>query len=317
MAFSSIDGIDLYRFPRNTSENVTIIDTFRLRPIPEQMDDIKADLLGQLALAKAPFSDRRVACILAGEDEGYGGHTLELERSDFEDPFLMALSKIPNQNTRIYGVMVTGEGPMKEKHVLPSPAVYDRIASHLLPRSPIIVIPPNQTKHCRVIPESMHCQAYRSKPPVVFRGNSIIESTIEAIENTLLSMQDCEFVACLRHAGIKDKIEYYITGSSSGHSGPSYALRPGLYSDLDIIAVGKFSKDYIVERFEAIASSFYGSLKKESKSPRVDGVGEVIEGLLYTGTEESISIDFFPQNKVENAFVRSEYLSRNFFCKLS
>lgn len=316
MSETIVDGIDIYRFPRVIPDDLAVVDAFPLNPIPEHLDPIKADLLGELALAQAPFSGRRMACILAGKNEGYGGHTVERSPSDIDDPFIMALGKVP-QDARLYGVMVTGEGPMKEKHVMPSGKAYDLIAPRLLPGSPVIVIPPNTQDTCRYIPESMHQAAYRPKVASIFQGRTFPQIKIEAIRNTTLSIEDCEFVAHLRLSGLKDDIHYYLTGSANGQSGPSCALKPSMYSDLDIIAVGEKSKAETEACFEDMAEAWYGPLEKEPKVVTIAGSEDTLEGCIYSNPQAGISIDFYAIDQLQKAFVRPENLARNFYHQLS
>jgi hypothetical protein len=297
-------------------ENTVVIDAFPLNPIPERLAPVKADLLGQLALAQAPFSGRRIACILAGENEGYGGHVIEHSPTDIEDPFMMALGKVP-VGADLYGIMVTGEGSMKEKHVLPSGAAYDAITSLLLPGSPIVIMPPNRQDVCRFIPESRHASAYRPKPLSVFEGNTVMEIYSEAIHNTYLSMEDCMFVAHLRLAGLKEGIHYFLTGSGNGLSGSSVAIRPGMYNDLDIIAISERDKAEVEAEFESVAKACYGVLEKVPKLVNVAGTDRQVEGCIYSNEKSGISIDFFASNQVKDAFVRSENLERNYFHQLS
>ncbi len=310
------DGIDMYRFPRVVPDDLVIIDAFPLNTIPERLEPVMSDLLGQLALAEAPFSGKRIACILAGADEGYGGHTYERSHSDVEDPFLMALEKVP-KGAKLHGIMVTGEGPMKEKHVMPSGKAYDLLSPLLLPGSDIVVVPPNTRDVCRFIPEFMHKSAYRSKVASVFQGRTVFESQVEAIRYTSLSMEDCNFVAHLRHAGLRDDIHYYLTGSSNGHSGPSVALRPGMYSDLDIIAISERDKAEVEAEFESVAEACYGALEKVPKLVHVAGTDRQVEGWIYSNLKSGISIDFFVSHELKDAFVRAESLDRNYFHQLS
>ena len=316
MSEMTVDGIDMHRFPRVVPDNLDIMDAFPLNPIPECLGPVMSDLLGQLALANAPFSGKRIACILAGADEGYGGHTIERSRSDVVDPFLMALEKVP-KGAKLYGVMVTGEGPMKEKHVMPSGKAYDLLSPLLVPHSDIVVVPPNTRDVCRFIPEFMHASAYRTKVASVFQGRTIFESQVEAIRYTSLSMEDCEFVAHLRHAGLRDDIHYYLTGSSNGQSGPSVALRPGMYSDLDIIAVSDKDKNEIEARFEDIAEAWYGPLEKKTKVVNIAGSDDMVKGCIYSNPEAGIEIDFYATNRIRKALVRPENADRNYFHQLS
>jgi hypothetical protein len=316
MSESVIDGIDMFRVPRVITEDVVVIDAFPLNQIPERLDPVKADLLGQLALAYAPFSGQRIACILAGENEGYGGHTVERGPTDIEDPFMMALSQVP-EGAQLYGIMVTGQGSMKEKHVMPSGKAYDAIAPLLLPGSPIVVMPPNQKDVCRFIPESRHRSAYSPKPLSVFEGKTVMEIYGEAIRNTTLSMEDCMFAAHLRLAGLNDGIHYYLTGSANGDSGPSVTLRPGMYRDLDVIAVSEQSRDQTEAAFEALAEAHYGKLKKVPKFVGVAGTSKTIEGCIYSNKVSGVVIDFFASNELEGSFVRPESLERNYFHQLS
>lgn len=265
-----VDGIDVFRVPRVMPENTVVIDAFPLNPIPERLAPVKANLLGELALAHAPFSRRRIACILAGKNKGYGGHVIEHSPTDIEDPFMMALGKAP-EGADLYGIMVTGAGQMKEKHILPSGAAYDAIAPRLLPGSPIVVMPPNRQDVCRFIPESRHISAYSPKPPSVFKGRTVMEIYGEAIRNTYLSMEDCMFVAHLRLAGLRAGIHYFLTGSGNGLSGPSVAIRPGMYSDLDIIAISERDKAEVEAEFESVAEACYGVLEKVPKLVDVAG----------------------------------------------
>ncbi|HSW37128.1 MAG TPA: hypothetical protein VLG37_02030 [Candidatus Saccharimonadales bacterium] len=315
MSESTILGIDINRFPRVMPVGAIVIDAFPLGPIPRQMDRIKADLLGQLALAEAPFSDRRVACILAGEHEGYGGHTVERSLTDVEDAFMMALGRLPSKDTKLYAVAVTGEGPMREKHVMPSGTAYDMIAPLLFPGSSIVVIPPNTSGVCRYIPEFMHQAAYAPRPASVFQGRNFLESKLEAIRYTALCIEDCEFVAHLRQAGLEEEIHYYLTGSSSGQGGPSFAIKPGMYGDLDIIAISQKDKAEVEASFESLAEACYGALEKEPKVASVAGSGRLLEGALYSNSD--ISIDFYVASTLEGAFVRPENLERNFFHRIS
>ena len=311
-----VDGIDMFRVPRVMPEDVVVIDAFPLNPIPERLDPVKADLLGELALAQASFSGRRIACILAGENKGYGGHVIERSPIDIEDPFMMALAKVP-EGADLYGILVTGEGSMKEKHVLPSGAAYDAIAPRLLPGSPIVILPPNRTDVCRFIPESRHQTAYNPKPASVFEGQTVMEIYSEAMRNTYLSMEDCMFVAHLRLAGLKNGIHYFLTGSGNGLSGPSVAIRPGMYSDLDIIAISDRDSAEVEAEFESVAEACYGALEKVPKLVHVAGSDRQVEGCIYSNLESGISIDFFVSKRIEDAFVRSESLERNYFHQLS
>jgi hypothetical protein len=310
------DDIDMFRVPRVMPEGTVVIDAFPLSPIPERLDPVRADLLGELALAHAPFSGRRIACILAGENEGYGGHVIEHSPTNIEDPFMMALRKVP-EGVDLYGIMVTGEGLMKEKHVLPSGAAYDAIAPRLLPGSPIVMMPPNRTDVCRFIPESRHATAYSPKPISIFEGKTVVEIYSEAIRSTCLSMEDCMFVAHLRLAGLKQGIHYFLTGSGNGLSGPSVAIRPGMYSDLDIIAISDRDAAEVEAEFEGLAEACYGVLDKVPKLVNVAGSDRQVEGCIYSNLDSGISIDFFASKKLEDAFVRSESLERNYFHQLS
>lgn len=310
------DRLDIRRFPRVIPEYMTLVDAFPLNPLPEQLDPSAADLFDELALADAPFSGRHVACILAGSDEGYGGHTVERNSTDVDDPFLMALRKVPD-GARLYGIMVTGRGPMKEKHVMPSGAAYDLIMPLLLPGAPIVVIPPGSKDMCRFIPEPIHRAAYAPKAASVFRGKTFFESQIEAIRYTNLNMEDCELAAHLRLSGLLDGIHYYLTGSSHGPSGPSYACRPGMYGDLDIIAVSHRPKEEVEACFENIVEAHYGSLAKEPKVVHIAGSEDALEGCVYANTQAGICIDFYATHGLKSAFVRPEYLSRNFYHQLS
>lgn len=316
MSEAVFDDIDMFRVPRVMPKNSVVIDAFPLNPIPERLAPVKADLLGQLALAHAPFSGRRIACILAGENDGYGGHVTERSPTDIDDPFLTALSKVPG-GVALYGIMVTGEGSMKEKHVLPSGAAYDAIAPLLLPGSPIVIMPPNQIDVCRFIPESRHESAYSPKPLSVFEGKTQMEIYSEAIRNTYLSMEDCMFVTQLRLAGLKEGIHYFLTGSGNGMSGPSVAIRPDMYNDLDIIAISERDKAEVEAEFERVAEACYGVLEKVPKLVNVAGSDRQVEGCIYTNAKSGISIDFFASHQVEDAFVRSESLERNYFHQLS
>lgn len=313
------DEIDAFRMPRVIPADAFVIDAFPLYPIPERFSRIKADLLGELALAQAPFSGRRVACILAGDNEGYGGHTIERSPTDIDDPFMMALSKVP-QGATLHGIAVAGAdetGNMKEKHTLPSGNAYDAIAPLLAPQSLIVVLPPNQTDVCRVIPESRHQSAYAPKASSIFKGQTFEAMYSEAIRYTSLSMEDCMFAVHLRVMGLRDGIHYYLTGSANGDSGPSVLLKPGMYEDLDIIAVADISKAQIEASFEASASKYYGPLKKTSKVVAVAGSDRTIAGCIYSNQASQISIDFFAANRLEDAFVRPEYRERNYFHQLS
>ncbi len=316
MSNSVIHDIDMVRFPRVMPQDVDVIDTFPLIKVPGRLELAKADVLGELALAQAPFSGRLIACILAGEDEGYGGHVIERSLTDTDDPFMMALGKVP-EDAKLYGIMIAGKGPMKEKHVLPSGKAYDAIAPRLLPGSPIVVMPPNQTDMCRIIPESRHQTAYRPKPASVFEGTTVMEIYGEAIRNTSLSMEDCMFVAQLRLAGLQYGIHYFLTGSANGDSGPSVTLRPGMYGDLDIIAVSEMDRATVEAQFEGLAEAYYGVLEKTPKVVQVAGTNRKIEGCIYTNPVSGISIDFFVSGIVEDAFVRPESLERNYFHQLS
>lgn len=310
------DGIDMYKFPRVVPDDLVMIDAFPLHPVPECLDPVKQDLLGQLALADAPFSGKRIACILAGADKGFGGHTVERSRTDADDPFIMALAKVP-EGEKLFGVMVAGEGPMKEKHVMPSGKAYDLISPLLIPGAPIVVLPPNRNDVCRFIPAFMHKSAYRTKVASVFQGRTIFESQVEAIRYTSLSMEDCEFVAHLRHSGLENSIHYYLIGSSNGQSGPSVALRPGMYNDLDIIAVSDRDKNEIEARFEDIAEAWYGPLEKEPKVVNIAGSNDLLEGCIYSNPKAGIVIDFYATHLLKEALVRPENETRYFYHQLS
>jgi hypothetical protein len=302
--------------PRVFPAGANVIEAFPLQPIPERLSAARADVLGQLALAHAPFSQRRTACILAGADEGYGGHVIEHSPTHIEDPFMMALEKVP-EGARLYGIIVAGTGDMKEKHLLPSGKAYDAIAPLLFPGSPIIVIPPNQTDICRFIPEAQHQSAYVPKPLTTLEGTTFMQVYREAIRSTVLSAEDCAFIARLRLSGLDDSIHYYLTGSANGESGPSVALRPGLYRDLDIIAVSDHGKQQTEAAFEAVAQAHYGVLEKTPKVVTVAGTSQELEGCLYTNSAAGIAIDFFTAPALENAFVRPESYDRHYFHQLS
>jgi hypothetical protein len=229
----------------------------------------------------------------------------------------MALSKVPS-DAPIYGIMAAGEGAqMKEKHLMPSGAMYDKIASLLLPGAPIVVMTPNNTDRCRYIPESMHRAAYDPKQPYVFGGTTLHQIMVEAIRETSLCIEDCQLVAELRQSGIVHGVQYYLTGSANGRSGPSHALRPGLYRDLDIIAVSSKSRAVVESSFEQIAEKRYGSLVKLPKTVTVAGSGASVEGSIYTDSAATISIDFYAAQKLSQAFVRPEYLERCYYLQLS
>jgi hypothetical protein len=229
---------------------------------------------------------------------------------------MMALSKVP-EGADLYGIMVTGEGTMKEKHVLPSGAAYDAVAPRLVAGSPIVIMPPNRQDVCRFIPESRHESAYSPKPLSVFKGSTVMEVCAEAICNTYLSMEDCMFAAHLRLAGLKEGIHYFLTGSGNGLSGPSVAIRPCMYRDLDIIAISERDKAEVEAQFESVAEACYGVLEKVPKLVDVAGSNRQVKGCVYSNATSGISIDFFASHRVEDAFVRSESLERNFFHQLS
>jgi predicted DNA-binding protein len=316
MSESLVNGVDSVRIPRVFPHDTKVIDVFPLTSISERLYGPTADLLGQLALAEAPFSGRETACILAGADRGYGGHVVEHSVDNAEDPFAMALAQVPD-DAQLYGIMVTGKGALKEKHVLPSGEMYDAIQPHLVPDSPIIVIPPNQIAVCRRIPYDWHQRTYRPKPLSAFVGETVAEIYREAIEKTVLSVEDCMFLAKLRLAGLRDGIHYYLTGSANGQSGPSVATRPGVYSDLDIIAASSLGRGQVESSFEKLAANYYGALQKTSKLVRVVGGGRTVEGSMYVNGEIGLMIDLFVTSQPEDGFVRSEYLARNFFHQLS
>jgi hypothetical protein len=108
-------GINLDTFPRGLPSDAIVHDTFRLRNVPEAMRPALNDLLGELALAEAPISGRKSACILVGSDEGYGGHVVERDFGDVTDAFSMAYEKVES-GTPIYGIMVTGEGSNRRRN---------------------------------------------------------------------------------------------------------------------------------------------------------------------------------------------------------
>lgn len=316
MSESVLHGIDMDRVPRVLPPSVEVLDAFPLHPVPKRLWQARTELLGELALAEAPASGRQIACILAGAEEGYGGHTVETSPTNALDPFAMALEKVPN-GAKLFGVMVTGKGTMKDKHVMPSAEAYDAVSPLLLPGSPFYVIPPNQSELCRRIPEGMHQAAYEPKLASVFRGGTPFESTLEALDVTSLSMEDCRFVGQLRHAGLAADVHYYLTGSANGLSGPSVALRPGMYSDLDIIAVSERGREATEAHFEAVAEATYGSLEKTPKVVSIAGTDDTLEGCIYSNTEAGISIDFYATQTLKDAFVRPEYYGRNYFHQLS
>jgi hypothetical protein len=292
-----------------------VVDAFPLQPVPASIGHIAADLYRELEQADAPLSGRNTACVLVTEHAGYGGHVVEHSPTDVEDGFEMALDKVPYTAT-ILGILATGKGTMKEKHIMPFGSTYDKLAPRLAPTAPIIMIPPNSRDTCRIIPAAMHEAAYEPKAPSIFQGATIFESEVEAIRYTALSPKDCAFVARLRHAGLDNGIHYYLTGSSSAQGAPSYALRPLSYNDLDIIAVGGKGKAHIEASFESLAESMYGPLEKEQKIVRVAASESMLEGVRYCN-DTGISIDFFPTAQLEQAFVRPEYLQRNFYHQLS
>lgn len=315
MSMVAVSGIDPMRFPRVVPEGIIMIDTFQLHAIPERLQPAHQDLMKELNLAKAPYSGRRVACILAGKDTGYGGHVIE-HKDYIEDPFIMALEKVPN-GAELYGIMVAGEGKeMKEKHLLPSGNGYDAIKARLIPGSPIVIVPPNLPNMCRHIPDSIHQSAYAQKPPFAFLGKSVVAIYSEAMRNTNLSVEDSLFIADLRIAGINEDIQFYLTGSGNGISGPSVAIRPGLYRDLDIIAVSEQIEEVVQAKFENVAQARYGVLDKVPKLVRAED-GRLVNGCIYSNVESGISIDFFVVKRLEDAFVRKDYFDRYWFHKVS
>lgn len=300
---------DLYGFPRRIPEGVDVIECFPLVPVPEGIFHIRADLLGQLAMATGC---RRTACLLMTEDRAYSGYST----ADVEDPFTMALDEALS-DINFIGAIVTGEGDIKEKHTLPLFGSWDRLKGLLLPGSKIIVVQPNNRDLCRVIPAHRMQAAYEPKTPLEFQGETIEQIFREALENTSLSIEDCEFIVRLRLDALKNDISYNLTGSAVGDSGPSNALRPGRYSDLDVIAESKRPIDEIVAHFEKIAEAHYGSLLKVPKVVKISGSQETVMGYIYSYPDGTPIFDFYPTNLLSNAFVRPEYYQRKFFIKLS
>jgi hypothetical protein len=108
-----------------------------------------------------------------------------------------------------------------------------------------------------------------------------------------------------------------LTGSGNGLSGSSVAIRPGMYNDLDIIAISERDKAEVEAEFESVAKACYGVLEKVPKLVNVAGTDRQVEGCIYSNEKSGISIDFFASNQVKDAFVRSENLERNYFHQLS
>jgi hypothetical protein len=280
-----------------------------------ELHEVAPLLLGELALAEAPFTGRRTACVLKTMSGSFGGHAIERPDGSFVHATSMALRQVPSHQ-RVDSVYLVGDGPgvAKPKHVMPTPGGYDELAPRLHFDAELVVVnTATLEERARVEPED-HQSAYAHQAHSYLGGDSWDEVKERLARHTKLSETDQEFLATLSMSGREEGVHFFLTGSASNRGAASTALGAP-YNDLDIIAITHRNRAETESLFEAMADAHYGALQKEPHDVVSWPSGVVREGVTYRN--DAVAIDFFTAPTLEAAMVRPEYLERNFYHQVS
>ena len=309
----------------STGESLSLSEEYdvrRMRFFPYEeiaeadVADVQA-LLDELKFAHAPITGRRTACALVGEYYAYTGHTLEQADGTVHDAVTMAAQKIRPEDSTITKVFVTGADIKKHKHIMPTRDAYDLLSPFLSSDAPIVMVGPNELDMVKVIPAAHHHQAYEApNKGHVFSGISAQAITIEALQHTLLNRRECVFLATLRLSGLREGIQYYLTGSSSGLGGPSYAVQPDVYEDLDLIAISEKPRDEVEDSFQYLMHEYYGDSLKLPHPVKQLSTGEIVQGSQFLSNNHA-SVDLFDGKTIAQALFRTDIFERELLHKLS
>ena len=295
-----------------------------------QYTDQEIEVLVKKELTKchAPLSGYLVACALVTEKSTYFGHNYEHEDTNIiehaEYRALLAAQKAES-NPRVLKIILAGGGNVRKfKYYIPCfpcaellrKCVHTDIEIHMLPIE-------GDTKDLKITFDEL-MDSYVELPYSFIEASTIEEIRKELEAKTILQAVDLDFISELSHFGKFNRVNFYLTGSSSGRGAVSNLIRAKTnrpYRDIDLIAVLRKESFLEVEHeVESILAKHYKSYVKEKRPLLIhQSKPDVVfaKAFYYCGEKGERIVEFAWCSTFKDSFSYPAYQQRNWFHQIS
>ncbi len=282
----------------------------------------------ELIKCHAPVTGYCVTTAIVTEKDTYIEHNHEDQDSVvFEHAEIRVLEKIlkKEQSPIIKRVYMLGGGAIKKiKHYTPCYACTHKMAPYITSNTTVTLLPLLATTALVTFNYNELLSSYSDVPYSKFSNTSKQGIQKELRDKTILKGKDIDFIADLILLGLREKFEFYLTGSSTGRGGVSRLLMEKTktsYGDIDIIVV--VAADYYkmaIENIEKVITLHYGAhLKEERLVPlRHNKLGVVLGKAYYrcSNSNEKM-LDFTFSTDFKGSLSYHAYELKNWFHQLS
>jgi cytidine deaminase len=285
-------------------------------------------LLGtELLKCNAPISGILVAAAIITEKGIYFGHNIEKENPViFEHAEIMAFSEVLSHEKEpiIIKIFMAGGGKVdKFKFYTPCFSCSHKLAPYMAKDATVTLLPLSNTQDKLTITFAELIASYSQVPYSMIQSSTFDKVQAELISKTVLVDKDIDFVTDLTLLGLKEKVQFYLTGSSTGRGGVSTLLNAKThqkYRDIDIIGVIENDFDKIEIEIEKIIIKHYAVFSKLEK-PVPDHQNK--QGVVfkktnyYCGEKKEQMIDFSFSSSFKGTLAYHAYEIKNWFHQLS
>jgi hypothetical protein len=162
--------------------------------------------------------------------------------------------------------------------------------------------------------------AYATQEYSEFGGKNIKEITQELQSKTDLLGKDLEFILKLRQFGLKEKLHFYLTGSKSGRGGMGTLIKRmknDFSGDIDLMLVSRKNHRLVEEKFNIFITSFFGPLRKESRTLPIHFINETRNKTFYYDHSGRQIVELCIGRSLRGAMSRMYYYKKNWWHKIS
>lgn len=300
----------------------------QLRFMQYSDQEIETLVKKELTKCHAPLSGYLVACALVTDKSVYFGHNYEHENTNIiehaEYRALMAAKKAES-DPRIKRIILAGGGNVRKfKYYIPCFSCAEFMRKYIDTDIEIYLLPiEGDTKDFRITFDEL-VECYKELPFSMIEAFTTEEIKKELQAKTILQGIDLDFISDLSRLGKLQRVNFYLTGSSSGRGAVSNLVRAKTnrpYRDIDLIAVlGETSFPEIEHEVESMLARHYKTYVKEKRPLLVhqSKPGVVFaKTFYYCGEMGERIVEFAWCSTFKDSFSYSAYQQRNWFHQLS
>ncbi|MFA6295395.1 MAG: cytidine deaminase [Candidatus Paceibacterota bacterium] len=289
--------------------------------------DTELLIRNEITKCHAPVTGLFVVCAIFTEKDVYINHNYEFESPVlFEHAEDRVLKKVLKNEKRpvIKKIVMLGAGRvMKFKYYTPCYSCTQIIQPFVTSDTTVHLLPLGETTETLSITFNELVSSYRDMSYSKIENSDIRLLREELEEKTILKDKDLDFVVDLVLLGRKKKIEYYLTGSSTGRGGVSTLIinkTKSSYHDVDIIGIAKCNCEEVENTVEGLLIKHFNQFRKEERFIQKfkDNKNIILKQYFYyCGENGDNIIDLTLSSSFKGSFSYRAYELKNWFHQLS